>query len=58
MLRPAEEYAGEVLNLAGQLALTEQTLRTLVERLADEQIWHESTREALSAAQKLLEDTT
>ena len=50
-LTPAEQL---VINLSGQLSITEQVLRTLVERLADEELWHKSTQIAYDAAQELL----
>lgn len=45
---------GSLMNALGQLADYEQKLRTLVDALADEELFHESTQVAYAEALELL----
>ena len=50
-----EPAVGKLIDALGQLALTEQRLRDLVEAVTNEETFYESTIEALQAAREHLD---
>ena len=52
--KPASDERKLLVNAVRTLVDYEQKLRTLVETLADEELFHESTQVAYAEAQKLL----
>lgn len=50
----AVDMEASLMHLLGESADFEQRLRTLVDALADEELFHESTQVAYAEAQKLL----